>query len=106
MNKHLKENKKYMYIIVFFIFIITYIIFIFYRPIENNIKQEATRRCVNFIKPNKPFKTKIIDISGDNNRAVFKINILDNKSNLICFIDWFNYISHGEYILVKVRKHN
>ena len=83
--------------------IVVYVLYVIFRPIEDNIKNEAINRCLKFL-PGKNHDLKSIEIDGDNSRAQFKIKFESSGQGYECIIDWFNYISHGEYILVRINR--
>ena len=83
--------------------IVIYLLFIIFRPIEDNIKNEAINRCLRFL-PDRNYDLMSIEIDGDNSRAQFKIIFDSSGQGYECIIDWFNYISHGEYILVRINR--
>ena len=83
--------------------IVVYVLYVIFRPIEDNIKNEAINRCLKSL-PERNYDLKSIEIDGDNSRAQFKINFDSSGQRYECIIDWFNYISHGEYILVRINR--
>ena len=83
--------------------IVVYVLYVIFRPIEDNIKNEAINRCLKSL-PERNYDLKSIEIDGDNSRAQFKINFDSSGQGYECIIDWFNYISHGEYILVRINR--
>ena len=83
--------------------IVVYVLHVNFRPIEDNIKNEAINRCLKFL-PGSNYDLKSIEIDGDNSRAQFKIKFESSGQGYECIIDWFNYISHGEYILVRINR--
>ena len=83
--------------------IVIYLLYVIFRPIEDNIKNEAINRCLKSL-PERNYDLKSIKIDGDNSRAQFKIKFDSSGQGYECIIDWFNYISHGEYILVRINR--
>ena len=73
------------------------------RGISESIIEGATDSCLKFIEPAMPFHTILLKSKGDNNQASFRIKVQDPSQTLVCTIDWFNYMSHGEYIIVWVK---
>ena len=83
--------------------LVIYVFYVIFRPIEDNIKNEAINRCLKFL-PGSNYDLMSIEINGDNSRAQFKIKFDRSGQGYECIIDWFNYISHGEYILVRINR--
>ena len=83
--------------------LVIYVLYVIFRPIEDNIKNEAINRCLKFL-PGRNYDLKSIKIDGDNSRAQFKIKFDSSGQGYECIIDWFNYISHGEFILVRINR--
>ena len=83
--------------------LVIYVLYVIFRPIEDNIKNEAINRCLRFL-PDRNYDLMSIEIDGDNSRAQFKIKFNSSGQQYECIIDWFNYISHGEYILVRINR--
>ena len=85
------------------ILIIVFITICTTRGISESIIEGATDSCLKFIEPAMPFHTILLQSKGDNNQASFRIKVQDPSQTLVCTIDWFNYMSHGEYIIVWVK---
>ena len=83
--------------------IVIYLLYVIFRPIEDNIKNEAINRCLKSL-PERNYNLKSVEIDGDNSRAQFKIKFDSSGQGYECIIDWFNYISHGEFILVRINR--
>ena len=83
--------------------IVIYLLYVIFRPIEDNIKNEAINRCLKSL-PERKYNLKSVEIDGDNSRAQFKIKFDSSGQGYECIIDWFNYISHGEFILVRINR--
>ena len=45
----------------------------------------------------------VIETKGDSTVATFLIRVKDSKKSLICTVDWFSYISHGDYVVLWVK---
>ena len=70
----LGQNKKIKLLFgVIASLILIYVFYIIFRPIEENIKNEAINRCLKSL-PERNYDLKSIEIDGDNSRAQFKIN--------------------------------
>ena len=45
----------------------------------------------------------MIDAKGDSTLATFQIRFKDSEESLICTVDWFSYISQGDYVVLWVK---
>ena len=73
------------------------------KGIDQAIIDGAVQTCVGYIKPQGDFENTVIATKGDSTLATFQIRIKDSKKSLICTVDWFSYISHGDYIVLQVK---
>ena len=73
------------------------------KGIDQAIIDGAVQTCVSYIKPQGDVENTVIATKGDSTLATFQIRIKDSKKSLICTVDWFSYISHGDYIVLRVK---
>ena len=87
----------------FFLFALAVITYWVTKGIDQAIIDGAVQACVGYIKPEGDVENTVIDTKGDSTLATFQIRIKDSKKSLICTVDWFSYISHGDYIVLRVK---
>lgn len=87
----------------FFLFALAVITYWMTKGIDQSIIDGAVRTCVNYIKPEGIAEETVIDANGDSTLATFEIRVKDSEKSLICTVDWFSYISHGDYVILWVK---
>ena len=73
------------------------------KGIEQPIVDGAFQTFVSYIKPIGTVEQTLVKAEGDNTIATFQIRVKDDSRSLICTVDWFSYISHGDYVILWVK---
>ena len=73
------------------------------KGIEQPIVDGAVQTSVSNIKPIGTVEQTLVKAEGDNTIATFQIRLKDDSRSLICTVDWFSYISHGDYVILWVK---
>ena len=73
------------------------------KGIEQPIVDGAVQTFVSYIKPIGTVEQTVVKAEGDNTIATFQIRLKDDSRSLICTVDWFSYISHGDYVILWVK---
>jgi GTP-dependent phosphoenolpyruvate carboxykinase len=86
-----------------FLFAIAVVTYWMTKGIDQAIIDGAVQTCVGYIKPQGDVENTVIETKGDSTLATFQIRIKDSKESLICTVDWFSYIAHGDYVVLWVK---
>ena len=86
-----------------FLFALAVITYWVTKGIDQAIIDGAVQTCVGYIKPEGDVENTVIETKGDSTVATFRIRVKDSKKSLICTVDWFSYISHGDYVVLWVK---
>jgi hypothetical protein len=86
-----------------FLFALAVITYWMTKGIDKSIIDGAVQTCVGYIKPEGGGENTVIEAKGDSTVATFRIRVKDAKKSLICTVDWFSYISHGDYVVLWVK---
>ena len=89
--------------LVLFLFVIAVITYWMTKGIDKSIIDGAVQTCVNYIEPEGVVEKTVIDAKGDSTVATFQIRVKDSEKSLVCTVDWFSYISHGDYVILWVK---
>ncbi len=73
------------------------------KGIEQPIVDGAVQTFASYIKPIGTVEQTLVKAEGDNTIATFQIRLKDDSRSLICTVDWFSYISHGDYVILWVK---
>ena len=73
------------------------------KGIEQPIVDGAVQTFISYIKPIGTVEQTVVKAEGDNTIATFQIRLKDDSRSLICTVDWFSYISHGDYVILWVK---
>ena len=73
------------------------------KGIEQPIVDGAFQTFVSYIKPIGTVEQTLVKAEGDNTIANFQIRLKDDSRSLICTVDWFSYISHGDCVILWVK---
>jgi len=86
-----------------FLFALAVITYWITKGIDQSIIDGAVQTCTNYIKPDDGVEKTVIDAKGDSTLATFQIRFKDSEESLICTVDWFSYISQGDYVVLWVK---
>ena len=73
------------------------------KGIDQPIVDGAIQTCVSYIKPKGSVEKTVVKAEGDSTLATFQIRVKDDSRSLICTVDWFSYISQGDYVVLWVK---
>ncbi|MDA0287907.1 MAG: hypothetical protein O2885_06670 [Proteobacteria bacterium] len=86
-----------------FLFALAVVTYWITKGIDEPIVDGAVQTCVSYIKPIGTVEKTVVKAEGDNTIATFQIRVKDDSRSLICTVDWFSYISHGDYVILWVK---
>ena len=86
-----------------FLFALAVVTYWMTKGIDQPIVDGAVQTCINYIKPTGSVENTVIKAEGDSTLATFQIPVKDDSRSLICTVDWFSYISHGDYVILWVK---
>ena len=86
-----------------FLFLLAVVTYWMTKDIDQPIVDGAVQTCVGYIKPDREVENTVIETKGDSTVATSRILVKDSKKSLICTVDWFSYISHGDYVVLWVK---
>lgn len=92
-----------IFFLSFFLFALAVITYWITKGIDQSIIDGAVQTCTNYIKPDGGVEKTVIDAKGDSTLATFQIRFKDSEESLICTVDWFSYISQGDYVVLWVK---
>tara|TARA_B100000575_G_C22689067_1_gene418062 strand:+ start:265 stop:567 length:303 start_codon:yes stop_codon:yes gene_type:complete len=92
-----------IFFLSFFLFALAVITYWITKGIDQSIIDGAVQTCTNYIKPDDGVEKTVIDAKGDSTLATFQIRFKDSEESLICTVDWFSYISQGDYVVLWVK---
>ena len=86
-----------------FLFALAVVTYWITKGIDEPIVDGAVQTFVSYIKPIGTVEQTLVKAEGDNTIATFQIRVKDDSRSLICTVDWFSYISHGDYVILWVK---
>ena len=96
-------SATHIFFLGLFLFALAVVTYWMTKGIDQYIDDGAVQTCVGYIKPQGDFENTVIATKGDSTLATFQIRIKDSEKSLVCTVDWFSYISHGDYVILWVK---